>query len=423
MKKFTIFLLSSLALASCSDDKNTPASPIAEKTYDASSGLELYYNGAVMPGKSVTFAQDGTKAEITAFSEFDLSQLSALGLSGKIQAPGVVPGSPKLLLNTDVAAADGTWTFAGTSQNDFCKFAYSGVATDSKLKLFINDAVLNAPVSPEVWKPAPIEKNSDGTFKSLPFYIDWQYTPLPDVDIDFSAVLSALTTLPVIPVYNNTAYMSVSEALTEVLRTVAFRPDGNIIFTYISTSFGAARIAQTEPNGYQYVVDSPGSVRLYINPLSFFSLLLNNTSGGTPEADIDLNDHGLFPAKKAASGNDDGSGSMLDSEMVKNILKSAMEALLPQLATGFPLSFDVTADGMHLYIDTATTVTLLNKILLPVLQDTSTVKTILAYIESDPSLSPLLPEIEKALPLIPKLFEQTNTLRLGFTFVPYTDGK
>lgn len=425
-KSLPIFLLSTLsvAFASCGDDKSAPIAPITDKTYDASSGLEMYCNGFPMPGKTIDFKQNGNVAEITAYSEFDLSQLSAFGLSGKIPAPGIIPGSPKISLNTDVVPSDGGWTFAGTSANDFCTYSYSGFATDKMLKFYITDLKLNNPISPVVWTLASIEKNNDGTYKSLPIYVDWQYSPLPDVDIDFKAILQTLTMLPVIPVYNNTAYMSVSEAISEMIRAVAFKSDGNILFTYVNNSFGAARIDQTQPNGYQYVIDSPSSVRLYINPLSFFSLLLNNTSGGTPEADIDLNDHGLFPAKKNADNKASNSRvSILDSEFAKNVIKSFLEMIMPQLAEGIPLSFNVSASGMNIFLDTQMTVTMLNKILLPMLSDEPTIKGLLAYIESDASLKPLLPTIQKALSLIPEIFELTNTLRLGFSLVPSTTSK
>ncbi len=425
-KNYSLILLAAVALSACHDDKSSPAPAISDKTYDAASGLELYYQGNPMPGKSVTFSQDGTKAKLIAFSKFDLSQLSEFGLSGEIPAPGVIPGSPQLTLTPELVETDGGWSFEATSSNDYCKFSYSGFATPEKLKLFINDVSLNTPVSPAVWTPAPIEKNNDGTFKSLPFYIEWQFTPIPDTDIDFSGILSALTTLPVIPVYNNTAYMSVSQAMTEVLRTIAFNLDGNIIFTYINNSFGAARIDQTQPNGYQYVIDSPTSVRLYINPLSFFSLLLNNASGGTPASDIDLNDHGLFPANNSDNGGNADSATqnpILKSDLAKKILKSSLEVILPQLADGIPLSFETTDSGMHLFIDTQTTMMLLEKIVLPLLQDDPTLKAIEEYLTTDPVLKPLLPVFEEGLRLLPQVFAQTNTIRLGFNFLPYTPAK
>lgn len=420
MKKPILLTLLPLTLIACQDESTKPSSPIADNTFDASSGLELYYNGVSMPGKTVKFSQTGNKAEITAYSRFDLSQLSALGLSGEVPAPGIVPGSPQLILSAVVVPSDGGWSFTGNSANEYCKFSYSGFATPDKLKLYISDATLSTPISPEVWRPAPLEKSENGSIKSSPFYIDWQYSPLPDVDIDFSGILSALTTLPVIPVYGNTAYMSVSQALSEVLQTVAFKSDGNIIFTYINDSFGATRIDQTQPNGYQYVIDSPSSVKLYVNPLSFFGLLLNNTSGGTPASDVDLNAHGLFPANGSNSSTDHTSGSFINSEIGKQVLKSVMQVLLPQLATGIPLSFDIIGNELHLFIDTKTTLTLIQKIILPLLQDSPTVKAIIEYISSSPTLKPILPDLQKGFELLPKALEATNTMRLGFSFVPYS---
>lgn len=226
----SLILTASCSLCACHNDMSEPIPPLSDITYDSSSGLQLFYNGEPMPGKTVTISQSGNNAHITAFSTFDLSQISGMGLSGKIPAPGVLPGSPKLELDTEIQNTGEYWEFSGTSQTAFCSFNYAGYADSNNLKLYITDAALKgAVISPQVWAPSPIKQNPDGTYSSLPFYIDWKYDPLPDVDINLSAFLEALATLPVIPVYNNTAYMSVSEALSEVVKTIAFRQDGNII--------------------------------------------------------------------------------------------------------------------------------------------------------------------------------------------------
>lgn len=279
----TILSAALLSLSSCSNDDSTSApASIGDKTYNADSGLQLFYNGSPMPSKSVSFSQNGDKAVVRAFSLFDLSELGN-GQSGEIPAPGVIPGSPDLSLEVNLSPADGSWKFAGDSETGYCKFSYSGFASPEKLILNLDDVILKSGgVNPSVWAPAPIEKDSKGEYTSLPFYIHWDYTPLPDVDIDFAPLIEAIATIPVIPVYNNTAYMSLSQALTQVVQSVAFRNDGNIIISYLSTSFGAAQLAQTEPNRFQYVLASPSTVKIFIDPMSLFGLILVNTSGGTP---------------------------------------------------------------------------------------------------------------------------------------------
>lgn len=400
----------------CSDDKSaSPASPLGEKTYTASS-LELYYNGQPMPAKTAVIAQNGSKGVLKLFSEFDLSQLSGMGLSGKVPGPGAIPGTPEITLDFDMNSTDGYWEFAGDGNSDFCSFNYAGYADDKILKLYLNDVSLKSGgVQPEVWKPAPITKGADGSYTSLPFYIDWTYEPIPGVDLNFSPLLSALATLPVIPVYNNTAYMSVSQALEQVVRTVAFKKDGNILVSYISTVGGAASLAQTPANVYQYVIDSPSTVRVFVNPMSLIGMLLVTTSGGTPASDIKLTTSGLFPADNATTPGT--SNETVKSETATKIMQAALKVALENLATGYQFNFTAGTDTLDIFIDTATVLKLTQEILLPVLKDDATLKEIVAYLEADKTLAQFLPDIQKALELLPQAIERTTTFRIGFAFV------
>jgi len=416
----SLILTASCSLCACHNDMSEPIPPLSDITYDSSSGLQLFYNGEPMPGKTVKISQSGNNAHITAFSTFDLSQISGMGLSGKIPAPGVLPGSPKLELDTEIQNTGEYWEFSGTSQTAFCSFNYAGYADSNNLKLYITDAALKgAVISPQVWAPSPIKQNPDGTYSSLPFYIDWKYDPLPDVDINLSAFLEALATLPVIPVYNNTAYMSVSEALSEVVKTIAFRQDGNIIISYVSTVGGAAQIAQTQPNGYQYVISSPTTISLYLNPLSLFSTLLMATSGSTPASEVNLTDTGLFPYGSYSTGKPDASSNPLEPEFTQKIAKAALLALLPKLADGIPLEFSATASNLNIFIGTETALSLIQQILLPVISEDSNIQAIEKYLAGNPAFAHLLPNLKRALELIPEALLKTTTFKFGFSLVPY----
>lgn len=417
----TLSLIAVIALSACHDDKSSPAQPLTATTYDSASGLELFYNGQPMPSKTVTLTPDGTKANLKIYSLFDLSEITGMGLSGKIPAPGAIPGTPELNLDVTMVDSDGTWKFSGDSSTDYCDFNYMGVATDKGLKLYLNDVKLKSGgVKPEVWQPSPIVKNADRTYKSLPFYIDWQYDPLPDVDISLTPIIDAIATLPVIPVYNNTAYMSVSEALSEIVKTVAFLEDGNMVLTYVSSSFGAMQIAQTQPNRFQYVIASPQSVKLYLDPMSLFGMLLVNTSGGTSSSDVDLTDKGLFPASSGGTSKDDEEENTDLKLLQSKIMKSALSYFMPRLAEGLPMLFNAGSDGLHIYIDTEMALGLFNEIVLPLLKEDASVKAIEAYLASNPTFAPLLPDLKKALQALPQAIEKTTTFRIGFSFTPYT---
>lgn len=213
--------------------------------------------------------------------------------------------------------------------------------------------------------------------------------------------------------------MSVSEALSEVVKTIAFRQDGNIIISYVSTVGGAAQIAQTQPNGYQYVISSPTTISLYLNPLSLFSTLLMATSGSTPASEVNLTDTGLFPYGSDSTGKPDASSNSLEPEFTQKIAKAALLALLPKLADGIPLEFSATASNLNIFIGTETALSLIQQILLPVISEDSNIQAIEKYLAGNPAFAHLLPNLKRALELIPEALLKTTTFKFGFSLVPY----
>ncbi|MDE6792760.1 MAG: DUF4925 domain-containing protein, partial [Muribaculaceae bacterium] len=406
-----------LVASGCSDNDSKLVGNLKDKTYTASTGLELYYNGVEMPGKSFSFYQEGNNATLKGFSEFDLSQLSALGLSGELPCPGVIPGSPETVWNVSLTEKNGYLTFSGKDNNGICNYEYTGEINADRLKIYINDAVLNnQTLSGKIWRPASIAKDADGIITSTPFYIDWEIDPIPEIDVDLSSLLESLTTLPFIPVYNNTAYMSLSQALDQIVKTVAFRADGNILFTYISTTGGAARIAQTQPNGLQYSIPEQGVIKLYVNPLSLFGFILENASGSTPPEDVDLTGTGLYPSGNNSSNEGSSLSSLISSPTVQAMVKSLMSEILPQLATGIPLRYIQNGDELDIYIDTQASLGIIRTLIDSFLQNDEAVKSILSQLEKNPEIAPLLSDLPKFQNIIEQVLLNTSTLRIGFKF-------
>ena len=226
------------------------------------------------------------------------------------------------------------------------------------------------------------QKGDDGSISSTPFYIDWEYRPIKEIDINLSPIIEALTVIPVIPVYDNTAYMSVSQAIFEIVKGVAFLSDGNILISYISSVGGAAHLDQTAPNGFQYVMPTSDMLKFYVNPLSFFSFILENTSGSTPESEIDLNATGLWPAKDSQTKPDANSPTMenikkfLASPTVQKILKSIMPQLLPMVAEGIPMAYNLSDNSLKIFIDTEMAVGIMTPIVKTLIEDNTTIELI-----------------------------------------------
>lgn len=376
-----------------------------------------------MPGKTVSITQDGNKGSLTAYAEFDLGQLSFLGLEGEAPAPGIVPGSKRLELDFSMKEAGNYWEFDGNSSNQYCSFSYSGYASEDKLKLFINDAKLLAPLSPEIWTPAPVVKNAEGIYSSMPLYFDWEHTDLPGLEFDVNEMVGALFNLPVIPVYNNTAYMSLNQAFLEMVKTIAFLPDGNIVVSYVSSTNGYSHSAQTPLNGYQYAITSPGMVNVYVNPLSFFSLLMVEMSSPTPESEVNLTDTGLFPANKSTASNGDqdeyGAGSESLTVFKNKILSGLAEMFFSGMADGFQLNYSPSQDGIYIYVDTEDALDFIAKTLLPAFSDSGLMAEIEQILTTDPALKELAATFSKALELMPQLLASTTSLRIGLELVPY----
>lgn len=401
--KAAAFAAASLFLFSCDSDNSTPVSPVGDKVFSQGEGLNLYFNNAPMPGKTAAVSQHGNKADMVMSSSFDLTQVPGAGLSGTLPCPGVLPGSPRLEINTDLLPDGDHYSFSGKGSTEYVEYAYSGKLNADSLVFAFSDVKLkNTMLAGTAWKPAPLEKRENGLgFVSSPFHIVWDYEPIPDVDIDLKGILEIATVAPVIPVYNNTAYMSVAQMLTEVLKTIGFAPDGNILLTYVSTANGAAQITQTSPNGFQYTVEDANTIKLYMNPISAYSLLLTMQNAGSDDPDIH------FIANKRA-----------ENGITKEILlKAVIEAVGPMIATGIPLEMSLSDKGAAVYIDTQMAIALIEKIAVPLLQDRGFMQSLAEYIASEPTLEKYLPQLEKFLSLLPTLLERTNRIELGLNLL------
>ncbi len=403
-------------LSGCSDDNKEAVKPLKNSTFTDTSGLNLIMNGQPVAGKTAELTVEGDKGQLKLYAEFDLSA-TGTGMTGSVAAPGVLPGSPETILNLDLTPSGNEWIFKGSGSSDYCNYSYSGKVSDRNLTLSFSDVELKSGgITPQIWQPAPIKYDSEGKMTSNPFFLSWEFDPVPEVDIDFNGALNLISVLPVIPVYNGTAYMSVAEAMTEVVKYMAFLKDGNMLATYVSTLGGAAHLAQTYPNRFEYVVTSPNEVKLFLDPMSLFGLLLVNTSGGTPADEIDLTDKGLFPS---------GSISLKpgDSELKEvsdKIMKSALSYFLPRMAQGLPMKYGVENNELHIFIDTEMAVDLFQQIILPVITEENSFKAIISYLSKNPTLSPMIPELERLLPILTQAFEKTNSLKLGISLVPVT---
>lgn len=412
MRSFSAAAVLTVAVAavSCSDDKPAAPPALADRTYTSPATLTVTYDGEEMAGKSVrlTPTSDGN-AELTLFSEFDLSALSMPGMTGVVPAPGILPGSPRLTLPVKLVAGVGCYTFAGDGSTPSVTFSYSGrIGSDGKMQFAVDKAKLgDLDLAGSVWTPAPLkQKPGSIAYESVPFHLVWEVDPIPDIRIPLQDILRLAVVTPCIPVYNGTAYSSISQLLCETVKTVAFMPDGDIPVTYISTVGGSARLATTSGPALQYVVVAPGVMKLYVNPLSALGLLLTSTSKpASPES--------VAPWPGSVAGHASEAPTFPKDEIIRDLLS----AVAPMIADGLPMLYARTDRTLDIYVNTEIAATLIQKVVTPILKDPTVGAALKAEFAKYPELTPYLPDIMKVLENLDSYLLKTTRLEVGLSFV------
>ncbi|MDE6811198.1 MAG: DUF4925 domain-containing protein [Muribaculaceae bacterium] len=409
-------IASFLLISSCKKD-DTPQLPTLKTETYTSSTLNLTYADELMPGKSVRITvdeADAAKAKMTLFSRFDLSQLSGMGLSGDIAGPGVIPGSPELTIPIVLSPGEGCYNFSGNYTTSDFSFSYYGKIDSEKLTLSIRDGQLAGDIfSGKVFIPAPIKKDGLLDYSSFPFHLVWELDPVAGIDIPLSDLLKLVAAAPIIPVYNNTAYMSIAQAYYNVVKTISLNRDGNIPVIYISTLGGAAHLATTTGNMLQYVPAGQG-IKLFVNPLSAVSEILLALS--KPQTDAE------FVTKSMGENNDGEYFSNLkddgiDPTIKVALLKSLITTITPQLSDGIPLEVNVTQSGADIYFNTQTSIVFLSNLLKNMMDNPVILTALKEYLASLDL--PQLPEsdLEAVLSQLPSFLEKTTRLEIGLSMM------
>lgn len=406
----------SAVFCSCSKDDESP-SPLSGKTYTGFTALQMSYNSAPMAGKTVTLNPSGDKGALTAYSQFDLSQLSsAFAGTPALPAPGVLPGSPQLTLETALLPSGSVYSFSGSGETDVVTYSYSGTATPEKLSLDFSDVRLkDQSLAGGIWSPAPVEKNPDGAgLKSQPFHLIWESElplQIPGLQNGIGDILDILVNLPVIPVYDNTAYMSLTQAVASGLRTLAFSPDGNFVVTYLKRAAGAAQFAHAPLCMLQYAPAAPGLMKMWVNPTDVLTVVLQNNTAQSP--DIPENPFGK-PSRADAS-------SPTIPPLVMKFLMQFLPRVAPLLAEGIPVNYSTDGNAMTLYIGSDLLLPLVKDVAQTVLADPEVQalikQALMDAVKADPSILQYIPKIEAFLKDLPQFIAATTRIELGLNLV------
>lgn len=411
MKKHSILLASAGAimmslLGSCHKDSETLPT-LGDKTY-TDTELDAEYNGTQLTGKYAILSGGDSKPVLTLGSMVNFGQFSqSLAQIPTVPGPGVLPGTPVLSLPLTLTPDGNHYSFSGSGETDFVTYSYSGEITDQKVDIdFQNVKLKEQGLANTAWKPAPIGINTPGQgFSSLPFHIVWK-ADLPGleaaIDGDIQDLMQIISTLPLIPVSNGTAYMSPAQTIISMFPAIGLNADGNLVVTYLQTNNGAAQFAQAPKCMIQYLPVGNSQVKLYVNPLDLMGQIIMNTSSH-PE----LPPH---PFGKAATR-----AGLMDSPAVA----SALQYLLPMLSQGFPATVSVQGGKLALYLDNTQLTPLMQKVIVPIMTDPTIQAMVMQKLGENPQLATYLPKMKKLFELLPQLVAATTEVQLGLNFIPY----
>lgn len=400
MKKI-LYLFGAMAfaglMASCSsDDPDVPSYPA--NTFTDANGLTLTVNEAPMLGKSVNYAQNGSKATLTLSSSIDFTKLDELegitipGLS-VVPCPSGIPGSQEITLNVDLKEGTGCNTFSGKEETAYCTFKYDGTVSEEALVLNITDLELKDKSLVGNWN-VPEHKVVDdwtsedyGKVLSTPISVVWKSEKglnLFGTEMPIEDILTLVMALPLLQ--NNTATLPV--ALSNVLKQLQFQKDGNILAQYVDAENLATGTVLTSPtNLIQYTVTDASNLLLFLNPQAI-------------EAADDANR--LAPRKRAIT----------DIPGIDSLIPNVLAQLVPMMGGGVPMQYELNGNDMRLYLGTDVLLPLLKQI-SPLLKNEQIINTIVEMASQNENMAGMATMLPDILKSAADVIDTTTQIEIG----------
>ena len=403
-KKFLLLLTAIVAMGvvtSCKNDDDNGSQVIDANFLNET--LEVTYNGVPVIGKNAHLRFDkaqGGIGTLTVYSALDMGDMGDLSDFNNIYGPGVLPGTTILTIQVDVAKSGDNYSFSGSGSTDFVNYEYEGAINGSVLELDFNNVKLkNTTLSGKSFRPRDPDLYGDNGPEAC-VYVDW----VAEKGVDLSGTGSEfpvgmflrafVLNSPFIEFPDPTAEdgkknMSVYDIVFDLLKNVTFKEDGNIAGKYKDLS---TNVETAVPVGIaQYVVVSPDSMRLYLNP----EMIIASAMGSSSKADA---------------------GASTPEIDTTPLISYAMQTLVPMLSQGIPVKFK--QDGAY------TIFYLPSDLLVPF------AKGPLYQIADDPNFVPFVQNatsgmgmdmyITPVLFALPDVLKTTTKLELGLSLVPAT---
>lgn len=408
--------LSIAVMTSCSKDDSPKQEGIpAEKTYTDSNGLKLTYEGAPMPGKSMTFIRDEKAPSHAQLVMGSVVNFPVVALSNgetvtpnPIPGPGVIPGSPKETLSLSLSQSGDADTFSGTADSRFCTYAYKGFVSADGLTLDISDVKLKDTRICGAWGlPAYTVNESNHLVTDTPIHLVWDSSAQIDFNGKPLTIDGLLQMIMAMPLFQNHT-MRLPDLLTLMVKQVRFGQDGNITATYVDMSGKTPALKNTAPNLLQYVLADDSNLLLYPNynvGLKAAADLINKIN---EEMMASLTRSG------ATGGTTGGTPSPLDA---LKILEGILAQLTPMLADGLPLTYNLQGNRLDVYLDSRTLLPIMKNVLLPLLEDKQLMNSLLDVLGADPDLADLVKILPSVIEAADEIIAGTTRLEVGLRLV------
>lgn len=357
------------------------------------SNFSLTYNGSPVIGMSASFNADenSQKGTLSIFSKFDLSMIPNFpseNMETVVSGPSLFPGQNPTVIQVNMTAKDGVYHFSGKEETELLTYTYSGTKTDTQLNLELTDVELKNLVLVGKWSPVPYETDEYGyEILSNPVHVVWESEKQLDLmgfPMAPDAILKLVFALPLIEEGDNS--YNISQILGQYFRQLEFCSDANLL-AEVMTKEG--KIVQSPRNMVQYAVTSENSFLTTLNPhaIMIFDQELNNS---TRSETLDI------PG--------------LD---INNILGNVMASALPLLANGIPMNYIKEEDNLTIYLGTNLLLDILNKNIVPLLDNKQLIDTLVAIISQDESMGSIAPMIPDILASLKEVISTTTKLEIG----------
>lgn len=377
-----------LTLPSCSNDDDPEIS--VNQTFNDATGLTLTVNGKPMLGKTANLVREGDAATLTLNSTFDMSAIPGIpeGLAKTIAGPGVIPGSPVTVLNFAISGDASNATFSGSDGNKYCTYNYSGAVTENGMTLNISDLKLKDLTIAGKWAPQPFDINEDweseewGTVYSQPIHVVWESTAEFNFLGNIMPVSDVLKLLMSMPILDNMS-TRLPDALCNVLQSVTFGNDGNIIASYADLDNGSATpvYMQSPSNMAQYVLEGNGNMLFFLSPQAVIAA----DSRATMSRSVDIN----------------------------NLFGNVIAQLAPMMSEGVPMHYAMNNNELTVYLGTEILLPLLKTNVVPLLRDQELVAQLVELAKGAEGMETIAPMFPDMIASAADVIEGTSKLEIG----------